>query len=64
MKHSKQTIQPLLSLQATARYCDVSVKTVRRWIQAGDLVAYKLGSQWRISIDDLEFFLYIRRKKQ
>jgi len=62
MKHHKYLEVHLLSLKATAEHCDVSVKTIRRWIQARELAAYKLGNQWRISIDDLELFLFKRRK--
>ena len=62
MKHHKDLEQSLLSLKATAKHCDVSVKTVRRWIQARELAAYKLGNQWRISVIDLEYFLLKRRK--
>jgi excisionase family DNA binding protein len=62
MKHHKDLEQSLLSLKATAEHCDVSVKTVRRWIQASELTAYKLGNQWRISVIDLEYFLFKRRK--
>jgi excisionase family DNA binding protein len=30
---------------------------VRRWIDDGELAAYKLGRQWRISELDLKHFL-------
>ena len=34
---------PLLDISAVAEFCDVSEKTVRRWISAGELQAAKLG---------------------
>lgn len=34
---------PRLSLEQTAELCGVSTKTVRRWIAAGLLPAYRLG---------------------
>lgn len=37
-------------------------RTVRRWIKSGDLAAYKLGRQWRISTQDLETFLQTHRQ--
>jgi excisionase family DNA binding protein len=62
MKSTSKKAQPLLSLHATAKHCDVSVKTVRRWIQSGELAAYKLGAQWRVSSEELDLFLFLRRK--
>jgi len=40
----------------------VSSKTVRRWIDAGDLVAHRLGRQLRISEQDLQVFIRSRRE--
>ena len=54
-------IDLLLSIADVARRCQVSKKTVRRWIDAGDLVAYRLGRQWRIDPADLRYFLKSRR---
>jgi excisionase family DNA binding protein len=33
----------LISLRASAEYCDVDPRTVRRWIAAGRLNAYRVG---------------------
>ncbi len=54
-------IDLLLSIADVARRCQVSEKTVRRWIDARDLVAYRLGRQWRIDPPDLQNFLKLRR---
>ena len=56
------TLPPLLTLKQTADHLQVSVKTVRRWIDAGDLVAHRLGRQWRVSLVDLQNFIRIRRE--
>jgi excisionase family DNA binding protein len=32
-------------------------KTVYRWLESGELNAYKLGRQWRISPEQLQQFL-------
>ncbi len=50
------------SIQSIAEILDVSVKTVRRWINRGELPAHKLGNQWRVSSLDLDVFLKLRRK--
>lgn len=47
----------LLTIKDTAAVCQVSEKTVRRWIGAKKLPAAKLGSQWRIRPRDLDLFI-------
>ena len=49
--------EPLLDIPAVAAVCGVSEKTVRRWINAGEMPAAKLGNQWRIRPRDLEDFV-------
>ena len=51
----------LLTIPQTAAHLQVSEKTIRRWIDAGDLVAHRFGRQWRISNQDLQAFIRIRR---
>ena len=58
----KDTLPTLLTLDETAKALKVSTKTVRRWIDAGDLVAHRLGHQWRISKSDLHTFIRMRRE--
>jgi len=36
---------------------DVSDRTVRNWIKSGELSAYRVGRQWRISDKDFKQFL-------
>lgn len=52
----------LLTIQDVADILQVSAKSVRRWIDTGDLVAHRLGRQWRISQGDLETFIKLRRQ--
>lgn len=47
----------LLTVREIAAYCQVNDKTVRRWIEAKELAAFKLGRQWRIEEKDLRRFL-------
>jgi excisionase family DNA binding protein len=47
----------LLSLEDVADRLQVSDQSVRRWIKAGKLAAYKPGLEWRIRPSDLEDFL-------
>ena len=53
---------PFLSIRSVADHLDVSIKTVRRWITRGELSAFKVGRQWRIDPEDLERFLWRRRR--
>jgi len=52
---------PLLTIKDAAARLNVSVKSVRRWIANGELVAYQFGRHWRISEQDLSAFLAARR---
>ena len=56
-KAAVRQLEPLLTIDDVARACKVSVKTVRRWIESGELRAAKLGAQWRIRPKDLELFI-------
>jgi excisionase family DNA binding protein len=49
-----------LSIKETAEFFSVSEKTVRRWIDTGQLAAHRLGRQWRITPDEIERFLATR----
>ena len=47
----------LLTINDVAALCQVSSKTVRRWITADELAATQLGNQWRIRPADLNDFI-------
>ena len=44
-----------------AEILDVSQRTVRRWIDSGELIAHRLGRNLRISGGDFDAFLIRRR---
>ena len=50
----------LLTIHDVAELHQVSSKTVRRWIKAGELPAAKLGGQWRVHPEDLKRFFVER----
>ena len=52
----------LLTIKQAAEHLQVSSKTIRRWIDTGDLIAHRLGRQWRISAADLQTFIRMRRQ--
>lgn len=53
---------PLLSQAKVAELLGVSVKTVTRRIEAGQLRHHRIGRQIRVSLDDLES--YVARRRQ
>ncbi len=48
---------PLLTPQAVAAHLDVHQRTIRRWIEAGDLAAVRIGTVVRIRPADLNAFI-------
>jgi excisionase family DNA binding protein len=55
---TQQAIVPrLFSVADTARHLRVSAKTVRRWINEGNLPVHRLGRQIRIAEQDLVAFI-------
>jgi excisionase family DNA binding protein len=48
------------SIREIAEFFGVSEKTVRRWIETGQLGAHRLGGQWRIAPEEVERFLATR----
>jgi excisionase family DNA binding protein len=47
-----------------ADHLQVSGRTVRRWIAAGDLVVHRVGAIVRIAESDFRSFLALRREAQ
>jgi excisionase family DNA binding protein len=58
---SKDTLPTLLTIGQVAETLQISTKTVRRWVEGGDLIAHRIGRQWRISEADLQAFIRMRR---
>jgi len=48
------------SIEEVSKIFKVAYLTVYRWIQAGKLVAYKVGKQYRIRKSDLDSFVKIK----
>ena len=61
--NTKYKPESMLDIVDVAETCRVSDKTVRRWIQAGDLPAARLGNQWRIFPHDLKAFVLERMSR-
>ena len=59
---SATALPALLIIKQAAIHLQVSSKTIRRWIDAGDLIAHRLGRQRRISETDLQTFIRMERQ--
>lgn len=51
------------STKRVGKILEVKTITIRRWIQSGKLIAYKIGKELRIKKSDLDKFLNDRRVK-
>jgi excisionase family DNA binding protein len=52
----------LHTIKAVAEAVDVSSRTVRRWIENGDLPVHRVDSVVRVAEDDLRAFLALHRQ--
>ena len=50
------------TIEAVAEALDVSTRTVRRWIESGDLPVHRFGAAVRISDVDLRAFIALHRE--
>jgi excisionase family DNA binding protein len=50
------------TISEVAERLHVSARTVRRWIEAGDLIAHRIGGIVRIAEGDLLAFLALHRE--
>ena len=56
--------EPYLTLSETAKTLKVSEKTVSRLLQAGELVGFKIGQQWRFRNEDVSAYVEKQIAKQ
>lgn len=47
----------VLTIKEIAEQLKVSERTVRNWIDKGDLIGYRLGGQYRVNTADLNTFI-------
>jgi excisionase family DNA binding protein len=62
-RHHRDDQIKFFTIAELAERLSVSTRTVRRWIEAGDLVVHRLGSVVRIAEDDLRTFLAVHRDR-
>ena len=54
----------MLTVEEVAKMLKVHVKTVRHWINSGELKAMDIGRGYRISRSDLQEFIDRRKKRR
>ena len=54
-------MEPLMTTEEVAEYFKVDVVTVRRLISRGELTAYRIGSEFRLTQADLDSYLKLQR---
>jgi excisionase family DNA binding protein len=62
MTNTLGRIPNLLKIKHVAEQLNVSSKTVRRWIAAGEFRTHRIGRQIRIADEDLLAFIGTRRR--
>ena len=53
--------QAFYRLDEVAERYEVNIRSVRRWVSAGDLVVHRFGRRLRVSAADLVVFERLRR---
>ena len=57
--------EEMLTADEVAKIMKVSIKTVRRWVQSGELATIPIGTrEYRISRKDLDVFIEEQKKKR
>lgn len=51
----------MMTTEEVAEFLNCSEKSVRRWLNSGDLEGSKLNTRWRIHPDDVKKFLEDRK---
>lgn len=59
---NSMTDQRFYTMKDLAKLFTVNVRTVRRWIDGGELVAHRFGRQLRIEKNDLDSYIKLRRQ--
>lgn len=53
----------LITSAQLAEYLRVDKKTVTRWLRKGLLRGFKVGKEWRVSLEDLHSFMEQRANR-
>jgi excisionase family DNA binding protein len=63
MRRSLFDAAPVLTVQDLAHYLKIHPSTVYRLLKRGQLPAFKIGSDWRFGVEDIDRWRIEREKK-
>jgi excisionase family DNA binding protein len=63
MKRILSDIAPVLTVKDVAHYLKVHPSTLYRLLKAGQLPAFKVGSDWRFSVEEIDRWRIEREKR-
>jgi excisionase family DNA binding protein len=62
MKRILSNIAPVLTVRDLAHYLKVHPSTLYRLLKAGQLPAFKVGSDWRFNVEEIDRWCVEREK--
>ena len=63
MRRSLSNIAPVLTVRDLSNYLKVSPSTIYRLLKTGQLPAFKVGSDWRFNVEEIDRWRVEREKK-
>jgi excisionase family DNA binding protein len=63
MKRILSDVAPVLTVKDLAEYLKVHPSTIYRLLKGGQLPAFKVGSDWRFNLEEIERWRVEREKK-
>jgi excisionase family DNA binding protein len=63
MKRISSEMSPVLTVKDLCNYLKVHPSTIYRLLRNGDLPAFKVGSDWRFNVEDIERWRAEREKQ-
>jgi excisionase family DNA binding protein len=63
MRRSLSDISPVLTVRDLSNYLRVHPSTVYRLLKTGQLPAFKVGSDWRFNVEEIDRWCVERQKK-
>jgi excisionase family DNA binding protein len=63
MRRSLSDIAPLLTVKDLCNYLKVNQSTVYRLLKTGQLPAFRIGSDWRFEVEEIDRWRVEREKK-